>query len=59
MHEPGHHPLAGPRLPLEQQRGQAATRPLGLQELAQLLPDGADGRALAEQFLRQRFHGRR
>jgi len=37
--------------------GQAPTRRLAFQELAQLPSDDVDGRALPEQF-RQRFHSR-
>ncbi len=56
MHEPGDQPLAGARLPLDQQRGQAPASRLALQDFVQPVPDDGHGRALPEQF-RQRFHG--
>jgi hypothetical protein len=57
MHEPGDQPLAGAGFALDEDRGQAPTRRLAFQELAQLPSDDVDGRALPEQF-RQRFHSR-
>ncbi len=57
MQKPGDQPLTGAGFALDEDRGQAPTRRLAFQELAQLPPDDVDGRTLSEQF-RQRFHSR-
>ncbi len=50
MDEPGHEPLAGAGFALDEHRREAPTSRLALQQLAQLLPDEVDGRALTEQL---------
>jgi hypothetical protein len=57
MHESGDQPLAGTGLALDEDRREAPAGRLALKQMAQLLSEGVDGRALSEQFS-QRFHGR-
>ena len=57
MYEPGDQPLARAGFALDEDRREAPTGRLALQQVAQLLPEGVDGWALAEQFS-QLFHGR-
>jgi len=57
MHEPGDEPLPGAGLTLDENGWEPPTGRLALQQAPQLLPQGADDRALPEQF-GQRFHGR-
>jgi hypothetical protein len=57
MNEPRDEPLAGTGFTLDEDRREAPTGRLAIQQVAQLLPNGVDGRTLTEQFS-QLFHAR-